>query len=106
MNLVELLVALVILTLGLLGLAMTSQSASRALMRARRTGVAAAQARLTVDSLRGRACAGTQASGGSAEQAWTITPGPLSIRYIRDSVEADLGGPLRRFVVEGIALCP
>lgn len=103
-SLVELMVALVILTVGLLGLAATGDSAARSLGRARRMSQAVERARVTVDSLRSRACSsrGTMRGGGTGD-SWTLEPGADSIRFIRDSVRVDV---IRRFAIEGVALCP
>jgi hypothetical protein len=105
-NLVELMVALLILTLGLLGIAATADSAGRAMARAGRMGQAVARARVTVDSLRGRACgvAGS-ASGSGPGQRWTMHTGSDSIRYLSDSVRVEGDGPPRRFTLEGVAVC-
>lgn len=107
MNLIEMMVALLILTLGLLGVAVTADSAGRALARARRMGQSVAQARVTVDSLRGRACAvAGWASGTAPGQSWTVRAGSHGVRYLTDSVRVGGAGPTRRFTVEGVALCP
>ena len=105
MNFVELMVALVILTFGLLGIASTDDSAARALARAGRMERAVARGRVTVDSLRGEACrvAGS-ASGSGPGQSWTVRAGSGSVRYVSDSLRVD-ADVARWFVLEGVALC-
>lgn len=107
MNLVELMVALVILTLGLLGLATSANSAGRAMARAGRLERAVAGARLTVDSLRGGACGVSGSAVGSGPgQSWTVRAGSGSIRYLSDTVRVEGDGPSRRFTLEGVVVCP
>jgi Tfp pilus assembly protein PilV len=106
-NLVEVMVALVILTLGLLGLAATAHSAGRAMARAGRMEHAVLQARVTMDSLRGRACAVAGAADGSGPgQTWTVRAGSGALRFLTDSVRVDAAGPTRRFTLEGVVVCP
>jgi Tfp pilus assembly protein PilV len=106
-NLVELTVALLLLTLGLLGMAATADSAGRAVERARRMGQAVAQARVTLDSLRSRACrVAVSATGTGPGQSWSVRAGTSAIRYLADTVRLTGRGPTRQFTVEGVALCP
>jgi type II secretory pathway component PulJ len=99
---VELIVAMIILALGVLGLASTSENAQRAMTRGRVRLSAVERAAVTVDSLRGRACliAGS-ASGSGGGQSWAVSARG-AVRYIVDSVQVNG----RRFTVEGVALCP
>ena len=76
MNLVELVVAIVILSLGVLGLAATADSAERAMARGRRVSEAVARAQVELDSLRSRACTSA------------------GVRYVRDSL------------LQGAVICP
>jgi len=106
-SLVELMVALVILTFGLLGMAATANSAGRAVERARRMSQSVAQARVTMDSLKGRACRVTGgASGTGPGQSWAVRSASNGMRYLLDSVRVVGAGPTRLFTVEGVALCP
>ena len=95
-------VAIVILALGVLGLAGAADSAERAMTRGRLSAVAAARAGVTVDSLRSQACrvAGV-ATGNALGQAWTVSARGAE-RYVADSVVA-YG---RHFAVEGAVVCP
>lgn len=102
MSLVELMVAIVILALGVLGLAATSDAGQRAMTRGRQRAVAAGRAGRTVDSLRGQACRVTGSmSGAGRGQTWSISAAG-SARFIIDSVQ--MNG--RQFAVEGAVLCP
>ncbi|HYK11976.1 MAG TPA: hypothetical protein VEV39_14355 [Gemmatimonadales bacterium] len=102
MSFVELMVAIVILAVGVLGLAATSDSAQRAMTRGRLRAEAVARSAVTVDSLRNQVCRiSGSLSGTDRGQWWTVSArGPA--RYIVDSVRANG----RRFTVEGAALCP
>jgi Tfp pilus assembly protein PilV len=106
-SLVELMVALLILTVGVLGLAATADSAGRAVERARRMSQSVAQARVTIDSLKGRACRVAVREGGTAPgQSWAVRAANNGVRYLMDSVRVTGPGATRRFTVEGVALCP
>ncbi|HEX4633519.1 MAG TPA: hypothetical protein VH163_06800 [Gemmatimonadales bacterium] len=101
MSLVEVMVTIVILAMGVLGLAAAADGAHRAMVRGRLSTEAAARAGVTVDSLRGRACgmlAG--ASGSRGEESWTVEV-QGSLRYVVDSVRSNN----RRFTVEGAVPC-
>ena len=78
MNLVELVIAIVILSLGVLGLAATADSAERAMARGRRVNEAVARAQVQLDSLRSQACRGVDEG----------------VRYVRDSL------------LQGAVICP
>lgn len=102
MSFVELMVAIVILALAVLGLASTSDASQRAMIRGRLRAEAAARAASVIDSLRSRACrGGGSASGSDRGQSWTISARGVT-RVVVDSVQANG----RRFVVEGVAVCP
>lgn len=79
MNLVELVIAIVILSLGVLGLAATADSAERAMARGRRASEAVARAQVQLDSLRSQACRGA---------------GEGEVKYVRDSL------------LQGAVICP
>lgn len=81
MNLVEVVVALVVLAVGLLGMAAAADLAERAMTRGLEMAAAVAQTRATLDSTR-----------------LFCTPG---IRYLRDSTTV-VG---RTFVLEGAVVC-
>ncbi|HTY05343.1 MAG TPA: prepilin-type N-terminal cleavage/methylation domain-containing protein [Gemmatimonadales bacterium] len=115
LTLLEVMVALVILTVGLLTAAGAADRAGRALMDARRTEGIVARARATLDSLRGRACDDSNTRGGTLPmtvngvhlgiQVWRITPGAAGTRFLADTVVVD-GAPARRFDLEGAVVCP
>lgn len=95
-------VAIVILALGVLGLASTSDASQRAMTRGRLRAEAVARAATVIDSLRSRACrSGGSAGGRDRGQSWTVSARGVT-RVIIDSVQANG----RRFVVEGAVVCP
>ena len=95
-------VAIVILALGVLGLASTSDGAQRAMIRGRLRAEAVARAAAVIDSLRSRACRGGGAASGSDRgQSWTVSTSGAT-RVIVDSVQAN-GRP---FVAGGAVICP
>ena len=82
-TLVEVMVAMMILTIGLLGLASTSAVVVRQMGDAGRMGVAASVAQSRIEKLRLATC--TTASAGSStargvSESWTITPQVRSAR--------------------------
>ena len=115
LTLLEVMVALVILTVGLLTAAGAADRAGRALMDARRTEAIVARARATLDSLRGRACGDSETEDGALRitvngvhlgtQVWSVTPGAAATRFLADTVVVD-GPPARRFDLEGAVVCP
>ena len=108
-------VALMVLAVGLLAVAGSTDLSGRALARAHRTEAAVAVARATMDSLRWRSCDGSGTRTGASpvaiggvrlgNQAWRVDPGAGGVRHLTDSVHLD-GPPERRFALEGAVVCP
>ena len=102
-TLIEILVSLVVLSVGLLGVAATAIAVTRLTSGGTRRTLAAAAASSRLEGLRGVACA--RAASGRAvargiEELWTIAPAGAvavmadSLFYVADAPRT--GGPLRR----------
>ena len=94
LTIVELLIAIVILTIGILALAGTAGLLSAHVGDGGRLTAAAHAARSTLDSLRGVSCAsltGGSAVRGSITLGWSVTRDSLSAE-----IEVTVGSPLRR----------
>ena len=109
-TLVELLVALVIITVGLLALAGAAAVVARETAAARREAALAWRARTQLERLTSRPCSvladGTATDDGITER-WTVSPARNGTRRIAVTVEAPSAGTARRIVrrLEGIARC-
>ena len=116
LTLVEVMVALVLFTSGVLALARAADLSSRALFLARRREAVATVARATLDSLRWRSCGGAVdgtaiiAIGGTRAglQTWHVAPGGAGLRSLTDSVTVDAaaGATPVRFALEAAVACP
>jgi len=108
-TLAECLLALTLLTAGLLGVAGTALSVERLAASAQARATAAELASARLESLRGTACAlrasGSASTVGIAEQ-WSVTAAP-DLTLMRDSlaVPAGRGAPAPPLVVEGAIPC-
>lgn len=107
-TLVELLVALVLVTIGVLALAGTTAAATRAAARGARMADAATAARSRMERLAARRCAaiapGESVTRGRTER-WTIVASPPGARRLRVETLVDAPGGARRATLEGTIPC-
>lgn len=107
-TLVELLVALVLVTIGLLALAGSTAAATSAATRGARQSDAAVVARARMESLAGRRCA-TIAGGAHASprhrERWLVVAARAGAKRLRVEVEIDAPGGARRATLEGTIPC-
>ena len=118
-TLVELMVAIIILAVGILGLAGTSAIITRQMGSASRSTVAAAVAQSRFDSLSSINCAGLAAAGGTSSgtathldprtnrprgvvERWRVTDGN-DVKILTDSIT--IAGQLRVLVYESYMPC-
>ena len=109
-SLIEVVVAILILTVGVLGLAATSTVVTRQIGGGAQQNTAANLAASRFEQMRARDCttltsAGAAVTTSGVSELWTVTP-DIDSRVVRDSVWYETTRGVRGFVFETTIPCP